>query len=101
LYHSLSAAEVVCSTHTENPKTNKMKCIIKAMTETQYRPRAKWWGYIVNDKRYLCRYNHCFAIFSSTKVLFADYETVTDKRGVDFAIDYFLSSKKTNKNKLT
>lgn len=59
------------------------------MTETEYKPRAKWWGFVKDGKRYLCRYNHCFAIFSKTKVLYSHYETITDKRGVEFAIKYF------------
>jgi len=79
-----------------------MKCIIKAMSETEFKPRAKWWGYVseTNGYRYLCRYNHTFCIFNDTEVLYADYETITDKRGVLFAIDYFHKNLKViNKNK--
>ena len=71
-----------------------MKCIIKAMQETEFKPRAKWWGYVdKTGRRYLCRYNHVFAIFSQTEVIWHSYETKTDKAGVLFAIDYFKKSK--------
>jgi len=63
--------------------------IIKAMGETKFKPRAKWWGYIKDGKRYLMRYHHNFAIFSATEVLFSTAETRTDKAGVNFAIKYF------------
>ena len=66
-----------------------MKVIIKAMNETEFKPRPKWWGFIHKGKRYLCRYNHIFAIFSDKEVLFKDYQTRTDKAGVEFAIKYF------------
>ena len=68
-----------------------MKCIIKAMQETEFKPRAKWWGFVEGGKRYLCRYNHVFAVFSDKEVIQATYETITDKRGVEFAVKYFLS----------
>jgi hypothetical protein len=74
-----------------------MKVIIKAMNETEFKPRPKWWGFVKDGKRYLCRYNHIFAIFSKTKVLFYEWETRTDKAGVEFAIKYF----NENKNKLS
>ena len=66
-----------------------MKAIIKAMGETEFKPRAKWWGYVSDGKRYLMRYHHNFAIFSSNEVLYSNYETRTDKTGVEFAIKYF------------
>lgn len=66
-----------------------MVAIIKAMGETQFKPRAKWWGYVKDGKRYLMRYHHNFAIFSATEVLFSNYETRTDKAGVEFALKYF------------
>ena len=59
------------------------------MGETQFKPRAKWWGYVKDGKRYLMRYHHNFAIFSATEVLFSTAETKTDKAGVNFAIKYF------------
>ena len=71
-----------------------MKCIIKAMNETEFKPRAKWWGYVENGRRYLCRYNHIFAIFSDTQVLWYGYQTKTDKAGVLFAIKYFQNTNK-------
>ena len=70
-----------------------VKNIIKAMGETKFRPRPKWWGFVKDQKRYLMRYNHCFAIFSETEVLYYDYETITDKRGVEFALKYFQENK--------
>ena len=70
-----------------------MKCIIKAMNETKYKPIPKWWGYVENGKRFLCRYNHVFAIFSETEVLWYGYQTKTDKAGVLFAIKYFQTNK--------
>lgn len=66
-----------------------MVAIIKAMGETKFKPRAKWWGYVKDGKRYLMRYHHNFAIFSATEVLFSTSETRTDKAGVNFAIKYF------------
>ena len=72
-----------------------MKCIVKAMNETEYKPRAKWWGYVEGNYRFLCRYNHVFAIFELTKGEekfarpFREIEKRTDKVGVDFAINYF------------
>jgi hypothetical protein len=47
-------------------------------------------------KRYLCRYNHIFAVFSKDKVIFSSWETRTDKAGVEFAIKYF--NENVNKN---
>ena len=70
-----------------------MKNIIKAMSETEFRPRPKWWGFVKEGKRYLCRYSHCFAVFSRSEVLYYDYETITDKRGVEFALKYFEDNK--------
>jgi hypothetical protein len=68
-----------------------MQNIIKAMNETQFKPRTKWWGFVKDDFRYLCRYNHIFACFDlkNKKVVYAKYETITDKRGVEFAVKYF------------
>jgi hypothetical protein len=70
-----------------------MKCIVKAMTETEFRPRPKWWGFVDGGRRYLMRYHHCFAVFSETEVLSASYQTVTDKRGVEFAVKHFLETR--------
>jgi hypothetical protein len=70
-----------------------MKCIIKAMQETEFKPRAKWWGFVKDDTRYLCRYDHLFAIFSKDEVIYKSYQTITDKRGVEFAVKYFLYNK--------
>jgi hypothetical protein len=79
-----------------------MKCIVKAMSETEYKPRAKWWGFVSvkNGYRYLCRYNHVFVVFSNTDVLYSNYETITDKRGVDFSIKLFQEQKIDENNKL-
>ena len=64
------------------------------MSETEFKPRPKWWGFVDDGKRYLMRYSHCFAIFSRDKVLYSNYETITDKRGVEFALKYFEENKK-------
>ena len=71
-----------------------MKNIIKAMNETEFKPRPKWWGFVKDDKRYLCRYNHILGIFNiiTKKIEYYDYETITDKRGVEFAIKYWNDS---------
>lgn len=71
-----------------------MKTIIKAMNESQFKPKAKWWGFVKGGKRYLCRYNHIFAEFDlyEHKVVWSRYETITDRRGVEFAIKYFMSA---------
>lgn len=76
-----------------------MKVIIKAMNETEFKPRAKWWGFVKDGKRYLCRYNHIFAVFSKSKVLFSDWQTRTDKAGVEFAIKYFNEQVEKDKKK--
>lgn len=41
------------------------------------------------------RYGHCFAVFllAPRAVLAASYETVTDRRGVEFAIRHFMSQR--------
>jgi hypothetical protein len=70
-----------------------MKCIIKAMNENS-KPKKKWWGFVKDNKRYLCRYQHIFAIFSKTEILYYNYETRTDKVGVMFAINYFKKNQK-------
>lgn len=76
-----------------------MKAIIKAMGETEFKPRAKWWGYVdKNNERHLMRYHHRFAVFSATEVLFSNYETRTDKAGVEFAIKYFTENPTLFKN---
>jgi hypothetical protein len=73
-----------------------MKAIEKAMNETEFKPRAKWWGFVNEGKRYLCRYNHIFACFDleNKKIMWAKYETITDKRGVVYACEYFLKNSK-------
>lgn len=63
------------------------------MSETEYKPRKRWWGFVDTDgTRYLMRYHHVLAAFSDSKILFARYQTITDKRGVQFAIKHFKSS---------
>jgi hypothetical protein len=74
-------------------KIIKMKNIIKALQETEYKPRAKWWGFVKDDKRYLCRYNHIFFVCDKDNIFYYNYETITDKRGVEFAIKYFNQKK--------
>ena len=68
-----------------------MQIIRNAMHETEFKPRGKWWGFVKDNYRYLCRYNHIFACFDLKKnrVVYAKYETITDKRGVEFAVQYF------------
>ena len=66
-----------------------MKNITKALQETEYKPRAKWWGFVKDGKRYLCRYNHIFFVCDKNEILYVDYETRTDKVGVEFAIKYY------------
>ena len=70
-----------------------MKNIIKAISETKFKPRPKWWGFVKDGKRYLMRYSHCFGVFSDSEILYYDYETITDKRGVEFALKYFEENK--------
>lgn len=66
-----------------------MKCIIKAMSETEFKPRAKWWGFTRDGFRYLCRYEHIFCVFHGDYIVSYDYQTKTDKAGVLFALKYF------------
>jgi hypothetical protein len=70
-----------------------MKNITKALQETEFKPRPKWWGFVNDGKRYLCRYNHVFLVMDKDNILYKDYQTVTDKRGVMFAIDYYNRNK--------
>jgi hypothetical protein len=73
-----------------------MKCIERAMSETEKRPRAGWWGFVARETghRYLMRYHHCFAIFSGGQVLHATWKTITDKRGVEDALRIFEERKR-------
>jgi hypothetical protein len=70
-----------------------MQNIIKAMNETEFKPRAKWWGFVKDGKRYLCRYQHMFLVCDKDKILYSNSETVTDKRGVNYAIKYYNENK--------
>ena len=70
-----------------------MKVIIKALNETEYKPRKKWWGFVRNGLRYLCRYNHIMCIFEGKKLVYKFYETKTDKVGVEFAIKHINNDK--------
>ena len=65
-----------------------MKTIIKALSETKYNPRPKWWGFVKDDLRFLCRYNHIMCIFVNGVPIYVYEETKTDKIGVKFAINY-------------
>lgn len=68
-----------------------MKCIETAMSETKLLPRARWWGFVYDDNRFLMRYSHCLAIFD-TKTLtvdYAAYETKTDRDGVVTALTHW------------
>lgn len=62
------------------------------MSQTEFRPQPKWWGYVKANKRYLMRYHHCMAIFSGKELLYTFSETITDKKGVAFAIKHFEST---------
>jgi len=66
-----------------------MKCIDQALRETEFRPRAKWWGFVRDGRRYLMRYHHTIAIFSRTEVLYTWAETKTDKAGLTYALTVF------------
>ena len=74
------------------------------MNETEYKPRAKWWGYVEGNYRFLCRYHHVFAIFELTKgaEMFCrplkGIEKRTDKAGIDFAIKYFKQNVESKTN---
>ena len=72
----------------------KMKCIEKAMTENRKKAKRGWWGFVKDDKRYLCRYNHIFGIFSDKSILYLSilylsYETRTDFDGVMCAVEFY------------
>jgi hypothetical protein len=66
-----------------------MKCIEKAMTENRKKAKRGWWGFVKDDKRYLCRYNHIFGIFSDKSILYLSYETRTDFDGVMCAVEFY------------
>jgi hypothetical protein len=78
-----------------------MKNITKALQETEYKPKAKWWGFVKDGKRYLCRYNHVFFVCDENEILYVgipsiytnDNEYRTDKVGVEFAIKYYNENK--------
>lgn len=65
-----------------------MKCIEKALTEKKYKPRPKWWGFVKDEYRFLCRYSHLMCIFKDGKPIYIYQETKTDKIGVKYAIEY-------------
>ena len=71
----------------------QLKCIEKALTENEYKPRKKWWGYLKNGTRFLMRYNHCLASFTEAKIVHAVYQTKTDKQGVECAINMWKENK--------
>ena len=77
-----------------------MKCIEKAMSENRLnKPKKGWWGFCLHNKRYLCRYNHIFAVFSESEVLYSNYETKTDYIGVTYALKYFNDNIKNGQNR--
>ena len=65
-----------------------MKCIVKALNETLYKPRTKWWGFRKDGRQFLCRYHHIMCVFEKGLPIHTFYETRTDKTGVMFAIRY-------------
>ena len=72
-----------------------MKCIIAALSQTEFRPRKRWWGYVDENKHFhLMRYGHTLAIFCTQtgNILMVQYCTRTDKAGVGFAISHFQST---------
>lgn len=74
-----------------------MKCIIKALGETKYNPKTKWWGFEKDDFRYLCRYNHVMCIFDKEGTPLYKYEeTKTDKAGLKYAIAYMKNKNNSN-----
>lgn len=68
------------------------------MSETEFKPRAKWWGFAMGDFRYLCRYNHIFCVFHGDIIVSYTYETKTDKAGVLFALKHFEEQVKITKS---
>lgn len=69
-----------------------MKAIVKALSETEYKPRPKWWGFRKGNRQFLCRYNHIIAVFENNEPIYTFYETRTDKAGLLFAINYLKSN---------
>lgn len=65
-----------------------MKTIIKALEQRDFKPRKKWWGFVKENKRFLCRYQHIMVIFENNTPVYVYQETKTDKAGVSFAIKY-------------
>jgi len=65
-----------------------MKTIISALNQNEFKPRKKWWGFVKENKRFLCRYQHIMVIFENNKPVYVYQETKTDKAGVAFAIKY-------------
>ena len=63
-----------------------MKCIINALAQKEYKPKRRWWGFVEGECQFLCRYNHVFVIWRGKDVIFANYETFTDRIDVAFAI---------------
>lgn len=68
-----------------------MKVILSALYETEYRPRAGWWGYADEHYNYLMRYNHKMMVWLPGWVLSTYAETVSDKRGIEFARNYVIN----------
>ena len=67
-----------------------MKCIIKALSEKEFKPRKGWWGFQDEEgARYLMRYGHTMLILHNSRVLYCFYQTITDRRGVYFAVEHY------------
>lgn len=64
-----------------------MKVIVKALRETDYRPRKGWWGYCTYQMNYLMRYGHIMLEWTPGKVHAVFAETRTDIAGVNYAIE--------------
>lgn len=81
-----------------------MKCIIKALSETEFKPRKRWWGYVdVNGFRHLMRYGCRIAVFcgrTGTILQTPDACTRTDKAGIEFAILHLQKTFKDNEQRV-
>lgn len=64
------------------------KIIIKALQQSVFKPKKKWWGFKKDGLQYLCRYNHIMCVFDKSKPIYLYQETKTDKIGISFAIKY-------------
>ena len=67
-----------------------MKVILHALEENIDKPQPRWWGIEKGNVRCLMRYGEMLLAWNihTKKILHKEMCTITDKRGIAFAINY-------------